>query len=77
MQEEYDALIKNQTWELVPWHSDMNLITTRWIYRIKHHRDGTVERLKARLVARGFQQTTGVDYFHTFRIMFSLAMTKG
>lgn len=64
----------------------LHLISTKWIFRIKDRRDGIVERLKARLVAISFQQIAGVDYFHTFspiikpitfRIMFSLAMTKG
>lgn len=86
MIEEYDALVRNNTWELVPWSSDMNLITTKWVFRVKYKADGSVDRYKARLMARGFQQNAGVDYFQTFspvikpltlRIMFIIAATKG
>lgn len=86
MQQEYDALIKNSTWSLVPKMKDMNMISTKWLFRVKYNKDGTVERYKARLVARGFQQTAGVDYFNTFspvikpatlRNVFTLAILKG
>lgn len=65
MQLEYDAILHNNTWTLVPHTSDIQSITTKWLFRVKYNKDGTVERYKA-LVARGFQQQAGVDYFHTF-----------
>jgi len=54
MSEELDALARTQTWELVPLPSHAVPITCRWIYKVKTRSDGTIERLKARLVARGF-----------------------
>ena len=39
---------------------------SHWVYVVKHHPDGTVELLKAQLVAKGYAQTFGVDYFETF-----------
>jgi hypothetical protein len=66
MQEEYDALIKNKTWHLVPPSSGNNLIDCKWVYRIKKNVDGTIQRYKARLVAKGFKQHYGIDYEDTF-----------
>jgi histone deacetylase 1/2 len=66
MQEEIQALHDNGTWTLVPYHSSMNLVGSRWVYKIKRRADGSVERYKTRLVARGFTQQEGIDYSETF-----------
>ena len=66
MQEELRALHSNQTWTLVPLHPTMNVIGSRWVYKIKRNADGQVARYKARLVARGFTQQEGIDYLETF-----------
>ncbi|XP_071676997.1 uncharacterized protein [Lolium perenne] len=56
MQDEYDALIANKTWHLVPPCRHSNIIDCKWVYRIKKHVDGTIDKYKARLVAKGFKQ---------------------
>ncbi len=66
MQEEYDSLVVNNTWSLVPFPKARKPISCKWVFKIKHGVDGEVERYKARLVARGFTQTFGVDYNETF-----------
>jgi len=54
MHNEIQALRSNDTWSLVPFHPSMNIVGSRWVYRIKHHMNSSVERYKVRLVARGF-----------------------
>jgi len=66
MQEEYRALVKNETWDLVPLPKGRTPISCKWVYKLKRHLDGTIERYKARLVARGFSQRAGIDYGETF-----------
>eukprot|EP00268_Persea_americana_P015414 TRINITY_DN17101_c0_g1_i5.p1 TRINITY_DN17101_c0_g1~~TRINITY_DN17101_c0_g1_i5.p1 ORF type:complete len:525 (+),score=94.13 TRINITY_DN17101_c0_g1_i5:1509-3083(+) len=66
MQEEISALNKNSTWELVPKPKNAELVTCKWVYKLKKRADGTIDRHKARLVARGFSQQYGVDYEETF-----------
>jgi hypothetical protein len=66
MQEELRALHNNNTWSLVPFAPSMNVVGSRWVYKIKRCADGCVDRYKARLVARGFTQQEGVDYLEIF-----------
>ncbi|XP_071681864.1 uncharacterized protein [Lolium perenne] len=66
MQEEYDALQRNRTWELVPRPPRANVITGKWVFKHKLGSDGTLERYKARWVVRGFRQRAGVDFTDTF-----------
>ncbi|KAL5543607.1 hypothetical protein UlMin_007391 [Ulmus minor] len=66
MNTEFQALMKNSTWTLVPPHPSYSIIGCKWVFKIKRKSDGTIERHKARLVAKGFNQVEGLDYFETF-----------
>ncbi len=66
MHEEYNSLVVNNTWSLVPLPKDRKRISCKWVFKSKHGVDGEVECYKAKLVAKGFTQTFGVDYNETF-----------
>jgi hypothetical protein len=66
MAEEFQALIDNGTWRLVPLPSGANVVSGKWIFKHKYHSDGTLARHKARWVVRGFSQQHGIDYDETF-----------
>lgn len=69
MSEEIKALRENSTWTLVPRHCVPNVVRSKWIYHIKRHSDGSIERRKSRIVAKGFHQCPGIDYNDTFNPM--------
>jgi hypothetical protein len=66
MQEEYDSLMANNTWTLVPLPVGRKPVSYKWVFKIKQGANGEVEHYKAKLVARGFTQTYKVDYNETF-----------
>ncbi|GKA33937.1 ribonuclease H-like domain-containing protein [Tanacetum coccineum] len=66
MCDEYHALIKNNTWTLVPRPTDTNVVRCMWLFRHKYHANGTLSRYKARLVANGSIQIEGIDVDETF-----------
>ncbi|CAJ2662323.1 unnamed protein product [Trifolium pratense] len=85
MNDEYNALIKNETWDLVPRPPDVNVIRSMWIFRHKEKSDGSFERHKARLVGDGAGQQVGIDCGETFspvvkpatiRTVLSIALSK-
>lgn len=59
------ALLQNGTWILVPRQPHMNLVGCKWM-KLKRKSDGTIDRYKAQLVAKGFHQQLGIDYGDTF-----------
>jgi hypothetical protein len=65
-EEEYDSIMQNDVWEVVPRHEGMSMVTSRWLYKIKYVADDNIEKHKARFVARGFYQVEGIDYDETF-----------
>jgi hypothetical protein len=66
MTEEYQSIMKNEVWEIVPRSKNKDGVSHRWLFKIKHAVDGSIEKYKARFVARGFSQKEGIDYEETF-----------
>ena len=56
MIEEYQSIMKNDVWDVVLRPEGKSVVTSKWIYKIKHAADGSIEKCKARFVARGFSQ---------------------
>jgi len=66
MIEELDSIEKNDTWRLVQLPTDKKCIDVKWVFKTKLKPDGQVEKYKARLVARGFLQKYGQDYYEVY-----------
>nr|GEW17453.1 ribonuclease H-like domain-containing protein [Tanacetum cinerariifolium] len=69
MLDEYNALIKNKTWILVPRPHNVNIVHCLWLFRHKHNTDGNINHYKARLVANGSSQLAGIDVDGTFSLV--------
>jgi hypothetical protein len=86
MDEEMATLDANATWELITLPKDKKTIGCKWVYKVKHNADGSVSRYKAKLVAKGYAQTYGIDYEETYspvakmttiRVIIAMAAAKG
>ena len=66
MQSEFDTIMKNGTWSLVDLPVGKKAIDTKWVFKLKHKPDGSIECYKARLVAKGYAQEKGIDFEETF-----------
>ena len=62
----YQSIMKNDVSDIVPKPEGKSVVSSKWIYMIKHVADGSIEKYKARFVARGFSQKEGIDYEETF-----------
>ena len=58
--------MKNDVWEIVSRPDGKSVVTSKWIFKIKHAADGSIKKYKARFVASGFSQKERVDYDETF-----------
>jgi hypothetical protein len=86
MMEEYQSIMKNDVWDIVMRPEEKSVVTSKWIYKIKHATDRSIEKHKVRFVARGFSQVEGIDYEETFsfvawytsiRMIIALASSMG
>ena len=66
MVEEYEFIIKNSVWEVVPRPADKLVVGSRWIFKVKHAVDRSIENYNSIFVAKSFSQFEGIDYEETF-----------
>ena len=66
MVEEYDSIVRNSAWEIVPRPVGKSVVGSQWIYKVKQATDGSVEKYKEIFVAQGFSQIDGIDYEEIF-----------
>ena len=76
MQEELNQFKRSEVWDLVPRPDDINVIGTKWIYKNKSDKNGTVTRNKARLFAQGYTQVENLDFDETFAPVARLESTR-
>ena len=63
---EYQSVMKNAIWDIVSKPENKSVVSSKWIYKITHAADGSIEKYKVRFVAWGFSQKEGIDYEDTF-----------
>ena len=61
--------MKNDVSEVVPKPKGSSVVSSKWIYKIKHIADGSIDKYKDIFVARGFYQKEGIDYEETFALI--------
>ena len=69
MHAKYQVLMDNHTWSLVPKNATTIVIGCRWIFKFEFKFDGSIDRYKAWLVAKGYTQDDGFDYMDTFSLV--------
>ena len=69
MTEEYQSIMKNEVWEIVLRPKSKDVVSSKWLFKIKHVADWSIEKYKARFVTRGFSQKECIDYEETFALV--------
>ena len=66
MAEEYESIMKNDVWDIVSRPKWKLVVTSKWLFKIKHGSDGRIDKYKASFLAHGFSQKEGEDYDDIF-----------
>jgi len=73
---EISTLESNQTWETILLPINKTVLGCNWVLKIKYNVDETIERYKARLEAKGYTQTEGIDYLETFSLVTKMTIIR-
>ncbi|GJT12782.1 ribonuclease H-like domain-containing protein [Tanacetum coccineum] len=76
MLDEYNALITNGTWVLVPCPANVNMVHSMWLFKHKFNAYGSLSRYKARLIANGRSQQQDIDCDETFSLVVKSATIR-
>nr|GEV57149.1 ribonuclease H-like domain-containing protein [Tanacetum cinerariifolium] len=76
MNNEMDALYRNDTWEITDLPIGRKAIGGKWVYKIKYKSSGDIDRYKARYVAKGFNQKDGIDFDETFSPVVKIVIVR-
>ena len=66
MADEINNCHETGTWSLVPYTEGMHVLGCRWVFRTQLNVDGTLKKRRSRLVAKGYEQSEGIDYLDTY-----------
>ena len=76
IREELNNLREAGTWTIIERPKERNIVKNKWVFRIKKNAAGKIERYKARLIAKGFTQVFGVDYYNTWAPVAKLGLIR-
>ena len=76
MVDEMTALHDHSIWQLISLPFGNSVVGCRWIFTMKYHPNGSIEHYKARLAAKGYTQTCGIDYAKTFSTVAKIAHVR-
>ena len=76
MKDKMDSMTRNKVWELVDLPPQRKFIGNKWVFKIKRWTNGSIDKFKARLVAKCFTQIDGIDYDETFSPMVRVASIR-
>ena len=76
MKEEIEKLIRRNTWKVVRKPDGVNIVGSKWVFRLKKDTNGNVTSYRARLVAQGFTQVHRIDFDDTFAPIVRMASIR-